>query len=120
MNVSTHVIQSASRPATDPGPRHRRLPAPLFLAAVAALSIALALPAQAQDERVAVEAAHGTTYVNGGIGAGDEARMRKMAGDWSLRMIFSERKDDEFVAGVKLLVANDGARRTCSSPTRAR
>ena len=46
----------------------------------------------------------GTVYLNGGVGQNDEARMHKDAHNWPLRMTFSDKSSDEFVAGVKLKV----------------
>ncbi|HWS05157.1 MAG TPA: hypothetical protein VN230_05160 [Burkholderiaceae bacterium] len=67
---------------------------------------AATLPARAQDELILLETARATTYVNGGVGKEEEAQMRKMAKDWPLRMMFSERKDNEFVADVNLFVTD--------------
>jgi hypothetical protein len=72
----------------------------------AALMTVAALPAHAQDELIVVEQARATMYLNGGIGKDDEAYMRKVAKDWPLRMIFSERKDNEFVADVNVAVTD--------------
>lgn len=74
----------------------------------AALIGAVGIPAQAwaQDDLIVVEQARATTYLNGGVGADDEQLMRRVAKDWPLRMIFSERKDNEFVADVNLLVTD--------------
>ena len=71
----------------------------------AALMAAATSPAHAQDELIVVEQAR-ATYLNGGIGKDDEDYMHKIAKDWSLRMIFSERKDNEFVTDVNLLVTD--------------
>ena len=46
------------------------------------------------------------TFMNGGVGTEDEGYMRKIAKDWPLRMIFSERKDNEFVTDVQLMVTD--------------
>lgn len=73
----------------------------------AALMATAAFPAHAQDELVIVEPAHVTTYLNGGIGSDQEQYMQKIAKDWPLRMIFSERKDNEFVADVRLLITDN-------------
>lgn len=70
---------------------------------VAAMATA-AWPAHAQDELIAVEPMHTTTYLNGGVGKDEEQYMHKTAKDWPLRMVFSERKDNEFVADVDVLV----------------
>ena len=74
--------------------------------AAALLLGAATLPARAQDELILLETARSTTYVNGGVGKEEEAHMRKIAKDWPLRMIFSERKDNEFVADVNLFVTD--------------
>jgi hypothetical protein len=83
---------------------HRR--ATVVALAAAALIGAAAIPAHAQDELVLLETARATMFMNGGVGKDDEAFMRKVAKDWPLRMIFSERKDNEFVADVHLSVAD--------------
>ena len=72
----------------------------------AALMAAATFPAHAQDELIVVEPARATLYLNGGVGVSDEQHMRNVAKDWPLRMIFSERKDNEFVADVSLLVTD--------------
>lgn len=76
------------------------------LAAGMLLATAAAVPAHAQDDLVLLETVRTTTFVNGGIGKDEEAYMRRIAKDWPLRMIFSERKDNEFVADVNLLVTD--------------
>lgn len=60
----------------------------------------------AQEDVIVVEAMHPTLYMNGGVGKSDEAYMRKIAKDFNLRLQFSERKDNEFVAGVNLAIAD--------------
>lgn len=74
--------------------------------ALAIATIVTALPAHAQDELILLESARRTTYLNGGVGRDEETYMHKVAKDWPLRMIFSERKDDEFVANVSLSVTD--------------
>lgn len=79
--------------------------------AVVILLGAAAQPAQAKDTTAALATAHAPAYVSGGVGKEDEARMRRIAKDWPLRMMFSERKDNEWVAGVDLAVTDHrGAR----------
>jgi hypothetical protein len=73
---------------------------------LAAVMTAIAAPARAQDEVVVVEPVRATMYLNGGVGKGEEQYMHKTAKDWPLRMIFSERKDNEFIANVNLLVTD--------------
>lgn len=48
----------------------------------------------------------GTEFLNGGVGKEERAKMRQAAASWPLRMSFSERHDDELVAGVGLKVFN--------------
>lgn len=72
----------------------------------AALLVATSLPVHAQDELIVVEPVLTTMYLNGGVGESSEQYMHKIAKDWPLRMIFSEHKDNEFVADVKLLVTD--------------
>lgn len=84
---------------------HRRRAA-LGVMTAAVLLGAASLPAQAQDALILLETARATTYVNGGVGKEEEALMRRIAKDWPLRMTFSERKDNEFVADVNLLVTD--------------
>ena len=75
------------------------------LSSVALLAM-VSLPVHAQDELIIVEPALATMYLNGGVGESSEQYMRKIAKDWPLRMIFSERKDNEFVADIKLLIVD--------------
>lgn len=71
----------------------------------ASLLATLPLEASAQDPIVA-GIINATTYLNGGIGREEEAAMRRMAGDYPLRMTFSERKDGEFLAGVPVVIVD--------------
>lgn len=73
---------------------------------VAAAMATMVVPAQAQDELIIVEPAHSTMYLNGGIGKDEAQYMQKIAKDFPLRMIFSERKDNEFVADVDVLITD--------------
>jgi hypothetical protein len=41
-------------------------------------------------------------YMNGGIGAGEQAKLRESAKDYNLRLLFSEAKDGAYVSNVKL------------------
>ncbi len=77
-----------------------------------ALTLALIVPhaAQAQlapeQEDYISETVTATTYLNGGIGKDDAATMRRLAGEFPLRMTFSERKDGEFLADVPVVIAD--------------
>lgn len=70
--------------------------------AALALFLAVTTPARAQDAPVGRDNGVAAPYVNGGIGKDDESHMRAIARQWPLRMTFSERRDNEFVAGVRL------------------
>ena len=72
----------------------------------AVLMAGVTFPAHAQDELIIVEQVRATMYLNGGIGADEQQYMRKVAKDWPLRMIFSEHKDNEFVADVNVLITD--------------
>jgi hypothetical protein len=72
----------------------------------AALLAASPTPAMAQDELIVVEQKRVTTYLNGGVGEDEAQYMRRTAKDWSLRLTFSESKDNEFVADVDLLITD--------------
>ena len=52
----------------------------------------------------------GTTYLNGGVGQASEERMHKDAHHWPLRMTFSTKSSNEFVADVKLKVFDHSGR----------
>ena len=73
---------------------------------VAVMIAGVIFPVHAQDELIIVEPVRATMYLNGGIGTDEQQYMRKVARDWSLRMIFSENKNNEFVADVDVLIAN--------------
>ncbi|MGO0792081.1 hypothetical protein ACTOWA_19655 [Herbaspirillum seropedicae] len=45
-------------------------------------------------------------YMNGGIGAGEQHKLREAAKDYNLRLLFSEAKDGAFVSNVKLSVSD--------------
>lgn len=62
-------------------------------------------PIAVQEEDVLMfESVPGTVYLNGGVGHEQAAKMRQDARNWPLRMTFSQRADDEFIAGVDLKV----------------
>jgi len=43
-------------------------------------------------------------YLNGGVGADEQATMRRVAKEFPLRMVFSEGKDGEFLADVPMMI----------------
>lgn len=56
-------------------------------------------------------------YMNGGIGAGEQARLREAAKDYNLRLLFSEAKDGAYVSNVKLNVADHHGKSVFSLPS---
>lgn len=64
-------------------------------------SAAATLPAQA-EEIVVIDSARPVLFQNGGIGADEQAYMRKTARDFNLRLTFSEAKNNEYVSDVRL------------------
>ena len=57
----------------------------------------------AQDD-MAVQAQDGVSYLNGGIGAGEQEQMRRDAHSWPLHMTFSEGKNGDFVADAQVKI----------------
>lgn len=83
----------------------------LLAAPAWAAPAAPATPAASHAQPVAVEedvtlftAVPGTVYLNGGIGHNEQVSMRKDASHWPLRMTFSDKANNEFVADVGLKV----------------
>jgi hypothetical protein len=64
------------------------------------------MPGHAQDVPAAGPHERSTMYLNGGVGQDEQEYMHKSAKDWSLRLTFSESKDNNFVANVGLLVTD--------------
>lgn len=95
------------------GSRSRRALAPL---AAMALGAALAAPARAQataptalpvgveQDTLLFDVVPETLYMNGGIGKDQQQFMRQDARHWPLRMAFSDKSTNEFVADVRLQV----------------
>ena len=84
------------------------------LAGQAALGLALlcagAPLVQAQDKPVAVQTTGSIQFMNGGVDKAEETFMRKAAKDFNLRVEFSERKDNEFVADASLNITDLGGK----------
>jgi hypothetical protein len=78
----------------------------LFVGAVILGGVATATFAQEEDI-ILFETIRPALYMNGGIGSDEQSYMRRMGKDFSLRLIFAERKDNEFVADVKLLIEGE-------------
>jgi hypothetical protein len=82
---------------------HRRLLGQaLVLAAVAACG---PLPAHAQlvmgRQATIIQTVTTSAYLNGGIGADEQATMRSVAKGFPLRVMFSEGRDGEFLADIE-------------------
>lgn len=97
---------------------HFSLPANFRLAALACalalggVLVAAPVPASAADADVlTTQTAEGVPYLNGGIGAAEQAQMHRDARDWPLRLTFSEGKDGAFLADVRIRIV-DGAGKT--------
>ncbi len=90
------------------------LAAPAWAAAPAATAPAKATQASKPvvvDEDVTMfDVVPGTTYLNGGVGQLSEERMHKDARHWPLRMTFSDKSSNEFVADVKLKIFDHDGR----------
>ena len=61
-------------------------------------------PVVVEEDVTLFTAVPGAVYLNGGIGQGEQASMRKDASHWPLRMTFSDKANNEFVADVGLKV----------------
>lgn len=60
----------------------------------------------AQDVVVDEQQGQVAKYVNGGIGDGQTRYMQSIAKNWPVRMMFSQLKANEFVAGVNLQITD--------------
>ncbi|ALU88355.1 hypothetical protein [Herbaspirillum rubrisubalbicans] len=56
-------------------------------------------------------------YMNGGIGASEQHKLREAAKDYNLRLLFSEAKDGAFVSNVKLNVNDHQGKSVFSLPS---
>jgi hypothetical protein len=75
--------------------------------ATLALAMACALPlVSLGQDSVVTHTPAATTYLNGGIGDTEEATMRSLGKQFSLRMIFSESKSGEYIADVPVVILN--------------
>jgi hypothetical protein len=80
------------------------------ITAQAALGLALLYAAaplvHAQEARVVVDTIPPIFFMNGGVGQSDEAFTRMAGKAFNLRLEFSERKDNEFVADADLMITD--------------
>ncbi|MBI1397206.1 MAG: carboxypeptidase regulatory-like domain-containing protein [Betaproteobacteria bacterium] len=79
-----------------------------FAIVISAILAAATLPAQAADSDAPLSARHEgrTTYLNGGVGQSESSYMRSLEHQWPLRLVFSERKDNEFITDVDVRVTD--------------
>jgi hypothetical protein len=63
-------------------------------------------PANAQNVVVEEQQGQAAKYVNGGIGDGQTLYMQSIAKNWPMRIMFSQLKANEFVAGVNLQITD--------------
>jgi len=71
-----------------------------------AMLYTLAPLVQAQELGAAVETLGSIPFLSGGIGKEQQNLMRQAGKDFNLRVEFSERKDNEFIVGTELLIAD--------------
>ncbi|CAM5221652.1 hypothetical protein CDEF62S_05731 [Castellaniella defragrans] len=82
-------------------------------ALMAGSAFAAAPAAGMAQDNMAVQTEGGISYLNGGIGAGEQEQMRRDAHKWPLRMTFSEGKAGAFVADAQVKITT-GPARPCS------
>ena len=79
---------------------------PKLLLLYAALILAFSPPSNAQGGVVPEQQGQSATYVNGGIGDDQIRYMQSIAKNWPMRIMFSQLKANEFIAGVNLLITD--------------
>ena len=89
-----------------------------FLAVSSAMLLGIPMatvgaPAIAQDTPVVPESVPSATpstqkakYLNGGVGDSQTKAMKAEAGNWSLRIVFSQLKANEYISDVKLSITD--------------
>jgi hypothetical protein len=87
---------------------------------VVALAPCGLLPAHAQlvmgRQETIIQTVTTSAYLNGGIGADEQATMRGFAKEFPLRVMFSEGKDGEFLADVPLVIRDFGGNSILALP----
>lgn len=74
-------------------------------AALFALGAPVAFAAPAAEAQAAIQQATGqTNYLNGGIGAGSQDKMKSEAPNWPLHITFSEGAQNDYLADVRLTI----------------
>lgn len=70
-------------------------------------SVALAATALLVFIPLAYAGGSSSSYVNGGIGAGEQAMMHRIAKEFPLRIIFSEGKNGAFITGIPVTITDE-------------
>ena len=96
----------------------RRLLGQAFVAA--ALAACGVLPAHAQlvmgRQATIIQTVATSAYLNGGIGADEQATMRSFAKQFPLRVMFSEGTDGEFLADIPLVILDSSGNSILALP----
>jgi hypothetical protein len=75
-----------------------------------ALAACLPITGHAQllvgQQQATIKTVTTSTYLNGGIGADEEATMRSLANEFPLRIVFSEGKDGQFLADIPIVISD--------------
>jgi hypothetical protein len=85
---------------------------------IGALALGLALPAAATMTQSALpqpKTENGITYISGGIGKVEATAMKEEAKHYSLAMVFSANKDDEYLADVRVTIENKAGKKLMST-----
>jgi hypothetical protein len=84
----------------------RRLRREALVGAVLAACGPLAAHAQlvVGQQATVIQTVTTSAYLNGGIGADEQATMRSVAKEFPLRIVFSEGKDNEFLADIPMVI----------------
>jgi hypothetical protein len=75
-----------------------------------ALVVCGSMPARAQlavgQQATVIQTVTRSAYVNGGVGADEQATMRSVAKEFPLRIVFSAGRDNEFLADIPMVISN--------------
>src|SRR5487761_2230162 len=77
-----------------------------FAGLIMCAPVAIAAEEDMHESVDVIETVTATTYLNGGVGKEEEATMRRVAKEFPLRIIFSERKNGEFIADVPVVISD--------------
>ena len=60
------------------------------------------------EQAAVIQTVTTSVYLNGGVGADEQATMRRVATEFPLRITFSEGKDGQFLADVPMVIQDGG------------